>query len=58
MDADLHSSVGANFGSDVAGVLIDNIAQKVCVDRLPTRMLPTSGDAPADNTNTSITDLR
>ena len=57
-DADVLASVGMNFAVDVTNHLVDNIASKICAEPSPTRMLPTSGNAPADNTNTSIPDLR
>ena len=47
----LLSRVGQNLAADIADQLIENSPTDA---PLPTKMLPTSGPAPADNTNISI----
>ena len=55
-NAKIPQAIAINFAVDISGLMVecieDGIKEKINAD--PTKLLPTSGSAPADNTNVSI----
>lgn len=55
-NANTPQAIAINFAVDLSGLMLDRIEDgiKEKIDADPTKMLPTSGPAPADNTNVSF----